>query len=161
LILKQMNLPTLSSVTVVDGALVSLKRRASHRGVDETKRISGRSPRLIVVRCVGRRYPSRRHDLVRRVPVRGCDRQALPLPIGADVAAKGFGFARSRWAAVSAAVAVTIGIGGLGVAHAVTTGGTPSAFVPVTPCRLFDTCSGRRWGREPGRWQLRRRSCSR
>ena len=65
-----------------------------------------------------------------------------PLQIGADMAAKEFGFARSRWAAVGAAVAVTIGIGGLGVAHAATTGGTPSAFVPVTPCRLFDTRSG-------------------
>jgi hypothetical protein len=46
---------------------------------------------------------------------------------------------RSRWAAIGAAVAVTLGIGG-GIAITNAVGeGAPSAFVPITPCRLFDT----------------------
>ena len=46
---------------------------------------------------------------------------------------------RSRWAAIGAAVAVTVGIGG-GIAITNAVGeGAPSAFVPITPCRLFDT----------------------
>jgi len=46
---------------------------------------------------------------------------------------------RSRWAAIGAAVAVTIGIGG-GIAITNAVGeGAPSAFVPITPCRLLDT----------------------
>ena len=48
-------------------------------------------------------------------------------------------FARSRWAALGAAVAVTLGAGGAGwVAHA-GAGSVSSAFVSITPCRLFDT----------------------
>ena len=47
---------------------------------------------------------------------------------------------RSRWAAIGAAVAVTIGIGGgIAITNAVGETGAPSAFVPITPCRLFDT----------------------
>jgi len=47
-------------------------------------------------------------------------------------------FNRSRWAAVGAAVAVTLGAGGIGL---VTAAGSsdPSVFVPITNCRLFDT----------------------
>ena len=46
---------------------------------------------------------------------------------------------RSRWAAIGAAVAVTIGVGGLAITNAAGDTGSPSAFVPITPCRLFDT----------------------
>ncbi len=50
---------------------------------------------------------------------------------------------RSRWAAIGAALAV--GIGGGGVVHsAMAAGGpsSPSSFVAITPCRLFDTRAG-------------------
>ena len=44
---------------------------------------------------------------------------------------------RARWAAVGAAVAVSLGAGGVGwLAHADT---PPSTFVGIAPCRLFDT----------------------
>ena len=52
---------------------------------------------------------------------------------------------RSRWAAIGAAVAITLGAGGLNIAMA---GGPPVStsvdpeqlyFVPITPCRLLDT----------------------
>jgi hypothetical protein len=43
---------------------------------------------------------------------------------------------RSRWAAIGAAVAVTLGAGGLVATHAAS---TPSVFVPVTPQRVLDT----------------------
>ena len=46
---------------------------------------------------------------------------------------------RSRWAAIGAAVAVSLGAGGLGwLAHAAGPN-DPTSFVPITPCRLFDT----------------------
>ncbi len=44
---------------------------------------------------------------------------------------------RARWAAIGAAVAVSLGAGGVGwLAHADT---PPSTFVGIAPCRLFDT----------------------
>ena len=43
---------------------------------------------------------------------------------------------RSRWAAIGAAVAVTLGAGGL---FAVQAAETPSVFVPITPTRVLDT----------------------
>jgi hypothetical protein len=46
---------------------------------------------------------------------------------------------RSRWAAVGAAVAVTLGGSGILVAHAVTASGTPAGFEPLTPARILDT----------------------
>ncbi len=49
------------------------------------------------------------------------------------------GFGRSRWAAIGAAVAVSLGAGGLAITNAASAPGGRSAFVPVTPCRLFDT----------------------
>ena len=49
---------------------------------------------------------------------------------------------RSRWAAIGAAVAVSMGAGGLGIAHATITSGERTAFVPITPCRLLDTRPG-------------------
>lgn len=48
-------------------------------------------------------------------------------------------FGRSRWAAIGAAVAVSLGAGGLAITNAATAPGGRSAFVPITPCRLFDT----------------------
>ena len=50
------------------------------------------------------------------------------------------GLWRSRWAAVGAAVAVTLAGGGLirGAQATVTSGSRP-VFIAITPCRLFDT----------------------
>ncbi len=48
---------------------------------------------------------------------------------------------RSRWAAIGAAVAVSLGAGGLGLAAATGPDGAV-AFVPITPCRLIDTRPG-------------------
>jgi hypothetical protein len=44
---------------------------------------------------------------------------------------------RSRWAAIGAAVAVTLGAGGLGIARAAS--GTPAALVTIDPVRVLDT----------------------
>ena len=45
---------------------------------------------------------------------------------------------RARWSAIGAAVAVSIGAGGL-ITFASAAGGTASSFTPITPCRLLDT----------------------
>src|SRR6187549_2062151 len=45
---------------------------------------------------------------------------------------------RARWAAIGAAVAVSLGAGGVAVTHAVVSTGERDAFVPISPCRLFD-----------------------
>jgi hypothetical protein len=45
---------------------------------------------------------------------------------------------RSRWAALGAAVAVTLGAGGIGFVSATSPDGAV-AYVPITPCRLADT----------------------
>ena len=45
---------------------------------------------------------------------------------------------RTRWAAVGAAVAVTLGGGGIGLVSATTPTGA-TTFVPITPCRVVDT----------------------
>ena len=45
---------------------------------------------------------------------------------------------RVRWAAIGAAVAITLGASGIGIARATSPDGA-AAFVPITPCRLFDT----------------------
>ena len=50
------------------------------------------------------------------------------------------GVRRTRWAAIGAAVAVTLGAGGLLTASAASS--TPSAFVAVVPVRVVDTRSG-------------------
>ncbi len=47
------------------------------------------------------------------------------------------GLWRSRWAAIGAAVAVTLGAGGLFVVNAASS--TPSAFVSIDPVRILDT----------------------
>ncbi|HEX2782457.1 MAG TPA: hypothetical protein VHN36_02655 [Ilumatobacteraceae bacterium] len=52
-------------------------------------------------------------------------------------------FQRSRWSAVGAAVAVILGAGVvMPSASAAVTTGNRSVFVPIVPCRLFDTRSG-------------------
>ena len=45
---------------------------------------------------------------------------------------------RTRWAAIGAAVAVTLGAGGVGIVSA-TQPADAVAFVPITPCRVMDT----------------------
>lgn len=45
---------------------------------------------------------------------------------------------RSRWAAIGAAVAVTLGAGAVHFVGA-TTAPTPSVLLPWVPCRLIDT----------------------
>lgn len=44
----------------------------------------------------------------------------------------------TRWAAIGAAVAVTLGAGSLGIVNA-TSPSVAVAYVPITPCRLVDT----------------------
>ena len=46
---------------------------------------------------------------------------------------------RARWAAIGAAVAVTIGAGGIMSASASVDTGERTVFVPITPCRVTDT----------------------
>src|SRR3954452_13212407 len=45
---------------------------------------------------------------------------------------------RARWSAIGAAVAVSIGAGGL-ITFASAAGGSASSFTAITPCRLLDT----------------------
>ena len=45
---------------------------------------------------------------------------------------------RTRWAAIGAAVAVTLGAGGVGLVSATEPDGA-STLVPITPCRVIDT----------------------
>lgn len=49
---------------------------------------------------------------------------------------------RSRWAAVGAAVAVTLGAGSIGLVNASNHSSTPSSLVTIEPCRLADTRPG-------------------
>jgi hypothetical protein len=46
---------------------------------------------------------------------------------------------RVRWAAVGAAIAVTLGAGGLHLADATIGAGERAVYVAITPCRLFNT----------------------
>lgn len=46
---------------------------------------------------------------------------------------------RIRWAAIGAAVAVSLGAGGIGITQAALSSGVRSVFVAITPCRLTDT----------------------
>ena len=45
---------------------------------------------------------------------------------------------RTRWAAVGAAVAITLGAGGIGITHATTSSGEKAIYKPINPCRLAD-----------------------
>jgi hypothetical protein len=49
---------------------------------------------------------------------------------------------RARWAAFGAALAVALGAGGIGIAHAALGSGERTAFVPISPCRLADSRPG-------------------
>jgi hypothetical protein len=51
------------------------------------------------------------------------------------------GFLRTRWAAIGAAVAVSLGAGGIGLAHATVDSGDRPILVDINPCRLTDTRS--------------------
>ncbi len=46
---------------------------------------------------------------------------------------------RSRWAAVGAAVAVTLGAGGIGIVDATKGSGERAVYTAIEPCRLVDT----------------------
>ncbi len=46
---------------------------------------------------------------------------------------------RTRWAAIGAAVAVTLGVGGIGLVNAQVGSGERTVLVPIEPCRLADT----------------------
>ncbi len=46
---------------------------------------------------------------------------------------------RSKWAAVGAAIAVSLGAGGIGITHATTSSGEKPVYLPIEPCRLADT----------------------
>lgn len=45
---------------------------------------------------------------------------------------------RSRWAAVGAVLAISLGAGGIGITHATTSSGEKPVFLPIEPCRLAD-----------------------
>jgi hypothetical protein len=49
---------------------------------------------------------------------------------------------RTRWAAIGAAVAITLGAGGIGIVSATVNSGSRTVFVPITPCRIMDTRPG-------------------
>ncbi len=46
---------------------------------------------------------------------------------------------RSKWSAVGAAIAVSLGAGGIGITHATTSTGEKPIYLPIEPCRLADT----------------------
>ena len=48
---------------------------------------------------------------------------------------------RTRWAAIGAAIAVTLGGGAFGVVRAVVSSGDRTAYFPITPTRVLDTRS--------------------
>ena len=49
---------------------------------------------------------------------------------------------RTRWAAIGAAVAITLGAGGIGITNAATSSGEKPIFKPIEPCRLVDLRPG-------------------
>ncbi|HUF98945.1 MAG TPA: hypothetical protein VMM60_12520 [Ilumatobacter sp.] len=49
------------------------------------------------------------------------------------------GFLRTRWAAVGAAIAVSVGAGGFGLAQATVDSGPMPVYIAMEPCRLLDT----------------------
>lgn len=54
----------------------------------------------------------------------------------------GTGMLRTRWAAIGAACAVSLGAGGLLTASAARSSGERAVFVSITPCRIMDTRPG-------------------
>ena len=53
---------------------------------------------------------------------------------------------RSRWAAIGAAIAVSLGAGGIGLVSATVTSGDRAVFVPIEPCRIADTRPAKKVG---------------
>lgn len=53
---------------------------------------------------------------------------------------------RSRWAAVGAAIAISLGAGGIGLVNATIGSGDRAVFVPIEPCRIADTRSASQIG---------------
>jgi hypothetical protein len=51
---------------------------------------------------------------------------------------QGGSVSRARWAAIGAAVAVSLGLGSVAITHATVNTGEKAVFVPISPCRLFD-----------------------
>jgi hypothetical protein len=49
------------------------------------------------------------------------------------------GLGRVRWAAIGAALAVSLGAGGMGIVNATISSGSKAVYVPISPCRLADT----------------------
>jgi YVTN family beta-propeller protein len=49
---------------------------------------------------------------------------------------------RVRWAAIGAALAVSLGAGGMGIVNATISSGSKAVYVPIAPCRLADTRPG-------------------
>jgi YVTN family beta-propeller protein len=49
------------------------------------------------------------------------------------------GLGRVRWAAIGAALAVSLGAGGMGIVNATISSGSKAVYVPIAPCRLADT----------------------
>src|SRR3954447_9117937 len=49
---------------------------------------------------------------------------------------------RARWAAIGAAIAVSIGVGGVAITQAAVDTGERDVFVPIVPCRVFDLRAG-------------------
>ncbi|MBK5334033.1 MAG: hypothetical protein JJD93_18800 [Ilumatobacteraceae bacterium] len=49
---------------------------------------------------------------------------------------------RTRWAALGAAIAISIGGGGIAISQAAISTGDRDVYVPIVPCRAFDTRSG-------------------
>ena len=56
-----------------------------------------------------------------------------------DSARHRIGFLRTRWAAIGAAVAVSLGTGGIGLVHATIDSGVKPVLVDIDPCRLMDS----------------------
>jgi hypothetical protein len=52
------------------------------------------------------------------------------------------GVSRVRWAAIGAALAVSLGAGGIGIVNATISSGPKAVYVPIAPCRLADTRPG-------------------
>jgi hypothetical protein len=46
---------------------------------------------------------------------------------------------RTRWAAIGAAIAITLGAGGIAAVQASLSSGERAVYVPITPYRLIDT----------------------
>jgi hypothetical protein len=49
---------------------------------------------------------------------------------------------RVRWAAIGAALAVSLGAGGIGIVNATISSGSKAVYGPISPCRLADTRPG-------------------